>query len=201
MLELKDVILNRQHEGLLQPTSLIAREGAVSILTGKKESGKTWLLKAIMGLAPHEAGYISIDGEVITPLSAPYYRQRMAYVPQLIPSVPMTVGEMLKTLWGLHINAEKPFHRTDIRKRWQQLDLDSSLWDSVVSQLTLPTLRRILLSVTPLLGRPIILADMPFLGQSESQAALVESFLRQMADEGKIVVITTESGSPKRPID
>lgn len=195
MLELKEIILDHQREGLLQPTSLIAREGAVSTLTGQKESGKTWLLKAIMGLAPYERGYISIDGEVITPLSARFYRERMAYVPQLSPSVPMTVGELLKTIWGLHINDDKDFHRTDIRKRWQQLDLDSTLWDADSSQLPAPTLRRILLSVTPLLDRAIVLADMPFLGQDTTHSLLIENYLQQMAAEGRVVIVT------KRPDD
>ena len=193
MLELKEIILDHQREGLLQPTSLIAREGAVSTLTGQKETGKTWLLKAIMGLAPYESGYISIDGEVITPQSARFFRERMAYVPQLSPSVPMTVGELLKTIWGLHINVDKDFHRTDIRKRWQQLDLDSTLWDADCSELPAPTLRRILLSVAPLLDRPIVLADMPFLGLDTTHSLLVENYLQQMAAEGRVVIVTKRS--------
>ncbi len=40
-----------------------------------------------MGLIPIDGGHICIDGEVLTPESAPYFRRYMAYVPQHL-SVP-----------------------------------------------------------------------------------------------------------------
>jgi ABC-type cobalamin/Fe3+-siderophores transport system ATPase subunit len=44
--------------------------------------GKTTLLRAVMGFIPIDGGHISIDGELLTPQSAPYFRRQMAYVPQ-----------------------------------------------------------------------------------------------------------------------
>jgi ABC-type cobalamin/Fe3+-siderophores transport system ATPase subunit len=40
-----------------------------------------------VGLIPIDGGHICIDGEVLTPESAPYFRRYMAYVPQRL-SVP-----------------------------------------------------------------------------------------------------------------
>ena len=44
--------------------------------------GKTTLLRTLLGLAPVAAGFVCIDGELLTPLSAPYFRRMMSYVPQ-----------------------------------------------------------------------------------------------------------------------
>jgi len=51
-------------------------------IMGSQGKGKTTLLRALMGFLPIDEGHISIDGELLTPLSAPWFRRRMAYVPQ-----------------------------------------------------------------------------------------------------------------------
>ena len=52
------------------------------VLFGSSGSGKTLTLSAIAGLVRPDEGHISIDGELLTTLSAPYFRRQMAYVPQ-----------------------------------------------------------------------------------------------------------------------
>ena len=62
--------------------SLILGDGQQVSISGAPCSGKTLLLRAVMGFLPVDDGHISIDGELLTPLSAPYFRRNMAYVPQ-----------------------------------------------------------------------------------------------------------------------
>ena len=57
-------------------------EGNVLSIMGSQGKGKTTLLRALMGFLPIDEGHISIDGELLTPLSAPWFRKQMAYVPQ-----------------------------------------------------------------------------------------------------------------------
>ena len=78
---------------------------------GSQETGKTTLLRAVLGFIPLDGGHISIDGELLTPKSAPWFRKKTAYVPKQL-SVPegykkvgdgrwteMTAGE--RYLWLL----------------------------------------------------------------------------------------------------
>lgn len=67
---------------LIQSLSMTVNEGELLCLTGASASGKTTLLRAVMGFVPVDSGYISIDGELLTPRSAPYFRRHTAYVPQ-----------------------------------------------------------------------------------------------------------------------
>ncbi len=78
MLELHNVTIGSQIKNL----SLTVRDGQLVCLTGDQGVGKTTLLRAIMGFIPVDSGHISIDGELMTPQSAPYFRQHMSYVPQ-----------------------------------------------------------------------------------------------------------------------
>lgn len=83
MLELRNVTIGQQIRSL----SLTVGDGQLVGISGSQGSGKTTLLRAVLGLIPIDAGHISIDGELLTPKSAPYFRRQMAYVPQHL-SVP-----------------------------------------------------------------------------------------------------------------
>lgn len=97
MLELHNVNVGGVHS-----LSLTLSNGQLAGLTGAKGVGKTALLKAVVGLRAVDGGHICIDGELLTPKSAPYFRRRMAYVPQhlVVPEgynrVPTGYVELLK---------------------------------------------------------------------------------------------------------
>ncbi len=78
MLELHNVTIGEQIRSL----SITLSDGQIVNITGQKGSGKTTLLRALLGFISVDRGHISIDGELLTPLSAPYFRRQMAYVPQ-----------------------------------------------------------------------------------------------------------------------
>lgn len=78
MLELHHITIGQQIHHL----SLMVNDGELLTISGSQDSGKTTLLRAILGFLPVDEGHISIDGELLTPQSAPYFRRQMAYVPQ-----------------------------------------------------------------------------------------------------------------------
>lgn len=78
MLELHNVTIGQQIRSL----SMALSDGQLVNITGQQGSGKTTLLRALLGFIPVDGGHISIDGELLTPMSAPYFRRQMAYVPQ-----------------------------------------------------------------------------------------------------------------------
>ena len=86
MLELHNVTIG----SLIQDLSLTVNDGQLVCLAGDDGVGKTTLLRAVMGFIPIDGGHISIDGELLTPQSAPYFRRQMAYVPQQL-SLPVPV--------------------------------------------------------------------------------------------------------------
>jgi len=78
MLELHNVTIGQ----LIRSFSLTVEDGSLATVTGRQGSGKSTLLRAVLGLLPISEGHISIDGELLTPQSAPYFRRLTAYVPQ-----------------------------------------------------------------------------------------------------------------------
>jgi ABC-type protease/lipase transport system fused ATPase/permease subunit len=103
MLELKDASLAVGGRQMFRRLSLMAHEGQVTCITGGEGSGKTLLLRVMMGFVPLDGGLVSIDGELLTPLSATVFRRQMAYVPQYVASSPSTFvpdTSDLETVWG-----------------------------------------------------------------------------------------------------
>ena len=114
MLELHHVTI----EPLIHSLSLEVGDGQLVCLTGPERSGKTTLLRAILGLIPIDGGHISIDGELLTPL---------AYVPQCLTAVEDydSIADLSEMLFGLKVNKGEASYKvpTDGR-RWSELSAD-----------------------------------------------------------------------------
>ena len=135
MLELKDATLIINGRKLFENLSLMAQDGQITCVTGTTASGKTALIQVMLGILSLDEGLVSIDGELLTPLSAPTFRRMMAYVPQprevtLKQAEPDIIG--LETIWS-------PFNS----RRYQLTAIDE------------------LLDVEPMASKPIIIVDDP----------------------------------------
>ncbi len=82
MVELKDATLTLGGRTLFRRLSMMALDGQMTCVTGAAGSGKTALLQVMLGFVLPDEGLVSIDGELLTPLSAPAFRRLMAYLPQ-----------------------------------------------------------------------------------------------------------------------
>ena len=81
ILELKDTTLSSAGVTLWTEFSLIVKGGELVTLSGWTRDNRKALMEVIWGVLPLDQGYVSIDGELITALSAPYLRKKMAYLP------------------------------------------------------------------------------------------------------------------------
>ena len=184
MLEFKNVCVGLADGTQSAPFSLVVNGGETVCLSGPGGSGKTRLLMAVMGLAPLAAGYITVDGELVTPGSGSYFRQLMAYVPQQPPWNTLTVAELCRQLFALKVNRARAFDRPALMARWRQLGVDERCYDRATQTLTRPQLQLVLLSMLPLLGRPMVLLD------EIPQTPAVQALLHQLTADGAEVVCT-----------
>ncbi len=81
MLELKDTTLSQAGVICWTDFSLIVKGGELVTLSGWSRDNRKALMEVIWGILPLDRGFVSIDGELITALSAPYLRKKMAYLP------------------------------------------------------------------------------------------------------------------------
>lgn len=111
MLELKDALLEVDGRRLFAPLSLIAREGQLTCVSGPHGVGKTLLVRAMLGLQPLAGGFVSIDGELITPQSAPVFRRFIGYLPQAVLPAAVTFvppTDDLESVWAPDMGTSRP---------------------------------------------------------------------------------------------
>ena len=135
MVELKDATLNLGGKELFKNLSLMAQDRQMTCITGPSGAGKTALLQVMLGFLTLDDGLVSVDGELLTPLSAPAFRRLMAYLPQKRPVTivqPDVDTSGLEAVWSPHNS-----------RRYQLTPIDEHL------------------DVPPMASKPIIIADDP----------------------------------------
>ncbi|MCR5130490.1 MAG: ABC transporter ATP-binding protein [Prevotella sp.] len=104
MIELKEGSISARGKAVVSSLSFVAPAGKVTCLTGASGSGKTLLLRALLGLWPLDKGYASLQGEPITERSAQWLRRLMAYVPQQLPE---TYSDALEAFHDLSLDEKR----------------------------------------------------------------------------------------------
>ncbi len=193
MLELKNVAFSHSGRILQQGLSFVAERGKVTAVSGPSGCGKTTMLRAILGFHPVDKGFISIDGELVTALSAQAFRQLVAFVPQDLSFPQDRVKDLVELPFRLKANSPLPFSRERVMDQWHRLGLDSSLYDKRLSDISGGERQRIMIANLGLLGKPLVLVDEPTSALDPQSASLVATFLQELALKGAAVLAVTHS--------
>lgn len=202
MLEIKDATIHVASRHEISALSFAARDGKMTAVTGRTGSGKTLLLETMLGLHRLDKGYVTIDGELLEPATAFFFRSRMAYVPQhLYVPGSVTVAEMYDMArCGCVPRAAFP-SKDDVEAMWQRLHLDTSLWQADMAGLPQGVIKRVLLSLALLSRRKMVVADEPTGHLDDGDAAIVLSLLRAEAARGAVVLVATKDSRVEQMAD
>jgi ABC-type cobalamin/Fe3+-siderophores transport system ATPase subunit len=180
MLEVKNATIAVGERMVAEDLSFIANDGELTCITGGAASGKTTLIRTLMGFLPVKAGFVSVDGELLTIYSSHAFREMMVYLPQDAQALRIPLEE-----------TEAPENEAD----------DYAVWNEVlpIAEIAQPkaplTADEILLLATQTLqesaDKPIVIADEPTALLSSEQAYQLVGLLQQQAAQGKTVVVTS----------
>lgn len=190
MIEIKNATINIAGKTLLEDCSFIAHKGQITAILGCNSEALSALVQTFLGFQPLNKGYVSIDGEEIMPLSAPFFRQKIAYVPVNFSFGNMLVSELLCTLMGNSLSVMKE-QKKALWKEWEALAIERSCYDAVWESLPADVQQRIVLSVTGMLDRKMILMNQPTLYQTEESQMVVTSYIKSLSSEDSVVCFTT----------
>ena len=180
MLEVKNVTIAVGERVVAEDLSFIANDGELTCITGDAASGKTTLIRTLMGFLPVKAGFVSVDGELLTIYSSHAFREMMVYLPQDAQVLRIPQEE-----------TEAPENEAD----------DYAVWNEVlpVAEIAQPkaplTTDELLLLATQTVqesaDKPIIIADEPTALLSSEHAYQLMGLLQQQVEQGKTVLVTS----------
>jgi len=169
MLELNEVLLSGEERTL----SLMAPAGQLTCLTGGTRLRRSRFLSAMMGFEPVQVGFVSIDGEPLTPASAPLLRAAMGYVPaglaaegEVVKYEPPTVQDVFRLRANRHLPISNGILAEEMRRTG--LPADEGRW----------------LAVAVLLSRPILMVDHP-------SPLTADYLVHQAHAQGRTVIVAT----------
>ncbi len=171
--------------------NLDVRSGEIVAVAGSSGSGKSLLAHAVMGLLPGNAkirGEICYRGELLTQRRKEILRgKELALVPQSVSFLDplMRVGSQVR---GGRKDEGSRRAQKEIFKRFR---LEEQVEKLYPFQLSGGMARRVLVSTAVLSGAEVILADEPTPGLDLEMAVEALNVFRELADEGKAVVLIT----------
>lgn len=171
--------------------TLDVKPGEIVAIAGSSGSGKSLLAHAVMGLLPGNAsisGEISYKGKVLSQQDKESLRgTEMALVPQSVSYLDplMKVGAQVR---GDKADSQIRKAQKEIFERFHLKEGTENLYPF---QLSGGMARRILVSTAVLSGARLIIADEPTPGLDVEMALEALQIFRELADEGKAVVLIT----------
>ena len=199
LLEIHDLsVAFRMYDGALEQKDLqvisdlhlTVRPGEIVAVAGSSGSGKSLLASAILGILPGNAsvrGHLHYKGQDLTPALQEKLRGgEIALVPQSIAFLDplMKVGRQAD-------GHKKPFPTEKRRGLFKRFGLPEKTENLYPFQLSGGMARRVLVSTALITDAQLIIADEPTPGMSLSQALEALQMFREMANEGKAVILIT----------
>ena len=192
MLEIRNATWAKDAHTMVPNFSMAAPDSTLTAICGPKGSGKTALIETLMGLRPLAKGYVSVDGELLQPATAVFFRSRMAYVPQTLQAPgQLTAHELLLLYADCSSRSHQTLRKDDVQQLWPALQLNDALWTSPLYLLSASEQRRILLSFALGAHRAVLVADDPTGGLDDALSHVVTRLLSQYAALGHTVLVAT----------
>ena len=190
-LEIKNGGMSTSEGMLFSGLDFRASSGEIVCIQGPHASGKTLLLRAILGFEPLSEGFISIDGELLNVQSAETFRRLMAYVPQQARLPFASMNRLLGELYALKTNRSLGAERPNPQRQsalLQLLGLPDAVAEKPLAELTPGQNYRIMLAVAAMLNKQILLIDEPAAPLDSAAAQMVDNFIHELASVGAAIV-------------
>lgn len=169
---------------VLDDVSMVIARGTVTGLLGPNASGKSTLIKSILGLVNPDAGCITVDGEPV--VGEWRYRRRIGYMPQAtrFPDN-LTVDELFAMLRDL---------------RDSELDIDIELFARYdlgtiggkrLGTLSGGTRQKVNAAIAFMFNPRVLILDEPTVGLDPVSTAMFKDKVRKARDSGSSVLISS----------
>lgn len=181
-IELSDLTLRFDERIVVQGFRMRLAVGEKATLTGPSGSGKSSVIRSILGFVTPERGTVKIAGQLVTSRSVWDLRRQMAYVPQEADLGVGPVRRILERPFSYRANANLPPREHLLPCLFDRLRLPHHLLDKEITDLSGGEKQRVAIIAAILLDRGIILLDEAASALDSESAMAVADYFREQPD-------------------
>lgn len=187
---------------VIKSAQLNARQGEFIAITGESGSGKSTLINAISNLTENYKGEIKVLGKDITTLSSKEHRyllrKKLSYIMQ---DNGLVLNETVKKNLLYIPRVRKNYNQKKIIQVFKILNLNPSLIDSKVMNLSGGEMQRVAIAKSILKKSSIIICDEPTGNLDQKNAAIIFKIFRRLANNGITIIMVTHDDSIRTYVD
>ena len=176
---------------VIRDFSMQLRRGELIAITGASGSGKSSLLRALMGFVPLTSGEIIFDGEQMHKGQMEKLRRHTAFLPQDLSFPCEWVSEVLETPFLFKNNKGTIVTKAMWQEAFERLGLDAGIMDKRLNEISGGQRQRMLFAVISMLNKEIILLDEPTSALDSGSVTLVTNLIKEMCESGKSILAVT----------
>lgn len=206
IIEVKKLSATFGDRKILEDVSFMAYQGEVTVILGVSGSGKTTILKHLLGLYDIQKGYISVLDKDLNQIDEvdqkKLYKQIGVFYQNggLLNS--LTIGENVSLPVEQHTELNRDLIKRIVLTKLQLVNLDG-VYDLYPSQLSGGMLKRAALARAMVLDPPLLFCDEPGAGLDPVSLASLDRLILNLREQlgMSIVIITHEVSSILRIAD
>ncbi len=184
-ISVKDLTVHYGPVKAIDRISFEINQGSIAAMIGPNGSGKTTVVKAILGLLPKTTGDVHLMGKHLHSV-----RQLLGYVPQRFDfdrDFPMNVGEFMELARRLHCG--RHFKKQAITKKISEVGLPQNILKANLGELSGGQLQRVLIAQAIINDPAILFMDEPSTGIDIAGEADLYSIIEHLNREHNTTVI------------
>lgn len=187
MIQLQDVSLRLDGRILFDKLSVEVASGGRLMILGASGTGKTTLLRMLLGFVLPDSGCIRIAGEELSLENVWRLRRQMAYVSQEMQIGRGGVEAFIREIFNYRSNRDKPYPREKALELLDDFELNQQSLGKRLEDLSGGELQRLAIIVTLLLDRPVYLLDEVTSALDQPLKEMIVSYFSGLKDKTLIV--------------
>ena len=193
MIEVKDIVKSFDGNVVLNHVSTTLRDGEVNMIIGQSGSGKTVLMKSLIGLHPIDSGQILYDGMDIAVMRSKDIRLLHRQVGMLFQGSAlfdsMTVMEnvMFPMEMFSHMSREQMKERAEFCLR--RVEMPERVWNLMPSEISGGQQKRVAIARAIVLEPKYLFCDEPNSGLDPKTSIVIDTLIQDITREYNICTI------------
>lgn len=159
LIEYRGIRVNRNGVDILSDFNLEVERGEKVLVYGKSGTGKTTILKLLLGFVRPDGGAVYFEGRKLDRRSVWEVRKRVAYVSQDLDIAEGRVGDFVEGVLNFKANSHLRVDGGRVEEVLELLELETSILDKQMTDISGGEKQRVALMVAILLGRDVFLLD------------------------------------------